>query len=987
MVKIRKKHVILISVAAVLVAIMVAVNVLASIFWGHMMYVFGHVEVADGERVEGALTQGDELVQEIAEESMVLLKNKDNALPLAESNRKINLFGYGFTDEGLVYSGGGAGGNFLRGGGTNKYKRNLAQAFKEEGFEYNEPLLKMYDDYSDYCTSLSRGIANIVCPPSSYYTVDLLRAAKQFSDTAAVVISRNGTESYEIPLTQTKTGKGVSNDKTRTYLQLSKEEEEMIDIVADNFENVIVLLNTANRMECGFLNDDRIDAAIYMGVPGQSGTFAVPRILKGYKTVEDEDGNEVKVAVTPSGKLSDTYAYDTRKYDPTTANMWADPYFPNHGEITYAENIYVGYRWYETADAEGYFDDVDNKYGKGYEGVVQYPFGYGLSYTDFKWTVEEVSVAADSEINADTKFTVKVKVENVGEKAGQDIVQLYCTPTYYKGEIEKSSVNLVAFAKTKVLAPNEYQEVELKFTAYDLASYDAYDKNDNKNAGYELDRGDYVLSLRTDAHTLKDCESNEIKYTAAQTYNIKTDPVTGESVVNRFTGDSAYMGLPIDASTLASGTTFMTRADFAGTFPTQRSMDHRNEADAQRVNKAWNNRYDTDTKPTTDQEKVLRFVTKEDGSAASYNDLTGKTDAKLKYNEELMIRLGTDYDHDDWDKLLNQMSLTELRDIVYGGGFQTAAVESIGKPKGTDEDGTGGLWYGDDYDKLIALPTESLIGCCWNLELAYNIGRSTGVIANAIGVHGWYAPGLNLHRNAYSGRYYEYYSEDILLTGKLGAEVIRGAKNMGLSCYMKHFAVSEEGINPDNVMTWHTEQMLREIYLKPFEIATKEGGANAVMTAFNCIGAVWCGACDPMNNNILRDEWGFEGALLSDWSSGRPFMNVEQGIRGGNDFMLDPGNNGGSSSMNINNPTTASRCRVSAHNILYMWANSWATAKDYAENGEDDRYSVDLGVTITEFPFSPLPIVLLTLIDVLLVGGIATCVVFTVKKSKKVQVE
>lgn len=983
MVKIKKKHIILSCVVVLLAGIMIALNILASTYWGYLMYMFGDAELKGGERVEGALATGDELVQEVAEESMVLLKNENNTLPLAADNRKINLFGYGSTDLGLVYSGGGAGANFLTDGGSNKYKRNLTQAFEEEGFEVNKDLVQKYDDYSDYCVNPYRGIGSIVCPPADFYTSDVLRGALNFSDTAAVVISRNGTESYEIPLYQPKTGNGVSNDNTRTYLQLTTEEEAMIDVVADNFEKVIVLINSTNRMELGFLDDERIDAAIYMGAPGQSGTLAVPRILKGEKTVKDESGADVTVPVTPSGKLSDTYAYSTREYDPTDANMFANPQYPDHGEITYAENIYVGYRWYETADAEGYFDDVTTEYGSGYDGVVQYPFGHGLSYTDFSWKVNEVSVEEGSSFDEKTKFTFKVEVENIGEKAGKDVVQLYSTPTYYDGEIEKSEVNLVAFAKTKQLEPGQTQELELTFTGYDLASYDCYDANKNGHSGYELDRGDYTISLRTDAHTLKDCEDNQIIYTLDSTVNIDKDPVTNVDVVNRFTGEDAYMDLPIDASTLAEGTQFMSRADFEATFPKERSIDHRSEAKAQEVNTKWNTRYDVESDVTVnDEDNGLYFVTKEDGSPASYDDLTGATGATLKYNEELMLKLGNDYDNEDWDKLLNQMSESELRDIVYGGGFQTAAVASIGKPKTTDADGTGGIKYGEDNEKLLGLPTESLIGCCWSQETAYNVGRATGMIANAVGVQGWYAPGLNLHRNAYSGRYYEYYSEDPVLTGKLGAETIRGAKNLGLTCYMKHFAVSEEGVNPDNVMTWHTEQMLREIYLRAFEIPVKEGGANGIMTSFNCIGAVWAGACDPMNNDILRGEWGFDGGLLSDWSGGRPWMNVELAIRGGNDFMLDPSNNGGSSSMDINNPTTEARCRVSAHNILYMWANSWAQAKDYQENGEDDRYSADLGVSITQFPFSPIPVVLLVVADVILAGTIVACIVFIVKKPK-----
>lgn len=315
-------------------------------------------------------------------------------------------------------------------------------------------------------------------------------------------------------------------------------------------------------------------------------------------------------------------------------------------------------------------------------------------------------------------------------------------------------------------------------------------------------------------------------------------------------------------------------------------------------------------------------------------------------------------------------------------GKVSDAVESVGKPRRLEIDGPAGFHAPDisqnDRGKLVAFPAETLLGCTWNQETAYNMGRAQGVIGSALNINGWYGPGLNLHRNPFSGRYFEYYSEDPIVIGKLAAEVIRGAANTGLYCYMKHFAVSEEGINPENVYTWLTEQTMREIYLKPFEIAVKEGGANGVMTSFNCIGAVWAGACDPMNNDILRGEWGFRGSLITDWSLGRPYMNGMQGIRAGNDLMMD-----------LDEPfdrsaTTLTLLRTASKNALYTFANTYARAKDYQENGDaDDRYSVELKMAVTEAPFLPIPVVMVVGIWVLAAAGIAVCAIFIIKKPEE----
>ena len=989
MIKITPKRIALTVVIAILLAVAIIASVFAASYWDYLMSTFGEAKRnTDSTTVSNARVLGDEMVQEIAEDSIVLLKNENDALPLAESERKVNLFGYGSTDNGWIYSGGGSSGTILnidRASEEDIARLTVTprEAFEQEGFKVNEDLLKIYTDFSDYRATIERGIAALHNPVASdVYTSSVLRAAKDFSDIAVITISRNASESVDVPLYQTKyNGKNVT-DNTRTYLQLTEEEEDMIELVADNFGKVILLLNTCAPIDNGFLENKGIDAVMYVGPTGQSGTLAIPRLLKGYKTVKAADGTETQVEVTPSGRLADTYAYSTRDYTPTDANMYAEPAM--FGQITYAEGIYVGYKWYETADAEGYFDNVDNEYGKGYDGVVHYPFGYGLSYdTDFAYTVT-TDLEPGSDIKADTKIKISVTVTNKSEAAtdtGKDVVQLYYSSEYHKGGIEKSAVNLLDFGKTQPLAPGQAQTFEFEITPYDLASYDDYDRNDNDHTGYELDKGKLTISLRTDAHTLADCENNVLEYNVPNVINIDKDPVTGENVVNRFTGGSAYMGVPIDGSTAGDPITYLSRADFAGTFPEERTPDRSNKTLIDGVNKALNDRYDTDTMPTMGEDNGLYLVVREDGTKASAADLQGSSGVKLKYNDELLLALGTNYEDPKWSDLLDQLSADDMINYIANAFYSTGAIESVGKPYRLEVDGPAGFHVSgmaeEDRGKLVAFPAEVLIGCSWNQQTAFNMGQAQGVIGSALNINGWYGPGLNLHRNPYSGRYFEYYAEDPVLIGKIAAEVVRGAINNGLYCYMKHFAVSEEGVNPENVYTWLTEQTMREIYLKPFEIAVKDSGANGIMTSFNCIGAVWAGACDALNNDITRGEWGFRGAMITDWSLGRPYMSGMQGIRAGNDLMMD-----------LNEPfdrdaTTLSLLRVATKNSLYTFANTYARAKDWQENGDkDDRYTVDLKMEVTETPFSPVPILMVTGVWVLAAAGIAVCVVFIVRKPK-----
>ncbi|MBO5327804.1 MAG: glycoside hydrolase family 3 C-terminal domain-containing protein [Clostridia bacterium] len=841
------------------------------------------------EEQENALVASDSLLQEVAADSMVLLKNENDCLPLSKGT-KLNLFGYNATDNGFMITGGGSGNSRS----VAERTVTLVQALKDAGVAYNEELLAKYAAYDnlDLDTNSSSGPqGTLTNPPESFYTDELMTQAKNYSNTAVVVLSRYGRENeetkdgltshYEIPLVQIKS-KGLPTDTTRTYLQTSTEEDIMLEKVKANFDNVIVLLNLCNIMECGFLDDSRIDAAMFIGTTGQSGTRAIPKLLYG--------------DITPSGKTADVYAYN-HKNDPTWVNALPTP-TGNNKHVSYQEGIYYGYRWYETAFADKVKltvngTQLDFSTEEGYNKIVQYPFGYGLSYTNFSWEVVEAP-ADGTEIQEYGEYTVKVRVTNTGTRPGKDVVQLYATPPYTAGGIEKSAINLIAFAKTEELLPAnmtengvpESQVVELTFTDYSLASYDCYDKNNNQLTGYELEKGEYQIKLMKNSHDPATVIPSAASQDSVITMEVKKwdiwmafDHTTSEFVENRFTGAYSY-GSPVDG-----GLKYMSRENFAGTFPTVR-VDGANTKGYQN---GAQNKYQALQTITYGQDNGMYFATKADGSKASLTDLNGTTQTELKYNDELLEKLHDYDDNETWNKFLSQITKEETVDIIKNGGFQIAAVESIGLPRMTEQDGPSGFGNTVLNEESESTSTgwcsSALVGCSWNKKLAYNQGRSIGMEAkNIVNKQGWYAPGVNLHRSPYNSRNFEYYSEDPVLSGEMGAEVIRGAKNNGLICYLKHFAVSEGGKNPFRVDTWITEQAMREIYLKAFEIAVKKGGANAVMSAFNNIGDVFCGFNQALLNDILRTEWGFRGQVITDWW--KVYMIIEQCVLGGNDKML-----------------------------------------------------------------------------------------------------
>lgn len=881
--------------------------------------------------------KGSELVKKISESGTVLLKNENNCLPLnIEENKNINVFGYTALDNAWVFTGVGSGSCK-----PDPNKRvGILSALDKAGFSYNKEIIEKYQKAipnNDPWMSMNKN-GYIIQPDSSFYTDELINNAKNFSDTALVVLSRiSGENVGEIPSASKDLVSGQV-DETRTYLDLAKKEEEMLEIVKKNFDKVIVLLNTTNNMQCDFLMDEGIDAALFCGPTGVSGTESVANLLKGKKTVEKEDGTKEEVLISPSGKLSDTYAYDYSK-EPVYANRFVRNKSATGGNIVYQEDIYFGYRWYETADKEGYFDGLEN----GYYSAVIYPFGYGLSYTSFDWKLKEVNIKNNSSFTKDTKFEVKVAVTNSGNYPGRDVVELYYSAPYKKGEIEKSAISFGDFAKTTLLEPGETQIVSLTIDAYDMASYDSYDKNNNGNFGYELDEGQYELSLRSDVHTLKEMKDNTLNYTLNETILYQKDPTTQYDVINRFTGEDAYAGVSIDGSNVGINETYLSRNDFLGTFKDKQSALPK---DKNKVNKARiyaTKANDQEEMPVFGQNKNMNIVTKSDGSKASYDELKKSKD--LKFNDELINELTKDYNSSLWDDLVNQATKEEVKSLVEKSGFGSEQIYSIGKPSTLDFDGPSGFnentqKVAEDKSLWTSYPAECVVGCTFDKEIANEIGKSMAFEANKSGINGWYAPGVNLHRSNYNGRNYEYYSEDPILSGKLASATITGAKSGGLYCYLKHFALSEEGDNAKGVDTWITEQNFREIYLKPFEICVKNG-ANAIMTAFNRIGPVWAGANYDLCTEVLRNEWGFIGSVVTDWSSGDEIMNTNRGVLAGNDLWLNPLAQNGTP-LDPNNPTEMYCAKKALKHNLYTYISTYKYARDY--DPENDDYKVDVGV-------------------------------------------
>lgn len=864
-----------------------------------------------------AKAAADALNEEICEEGFVLLKNRNDALPISKSD-KISVFGK--NSEEILIQGSGSNGE----GTVENAVVSVYQMLKDAGFDCNQTLSEFYKDDSrsgsgrpespsigDYVTSLSTGET----PWSSYAGVT--GSFADYNDVAVVVLSRMGGEGWDLPR---------SNDGH--YLQLDENETKLIDEVkAAGFKKVIVVINSNSPMELGGLNDDDgIDGIIWMGYPGASGLTALGKILSG--------------EVNPSGRLVDTYERDFTKspvWINFSDNMGTGNTFVggnnNRYFVDYEEGIYVGYRYWET---RGFTDGEE-----WYKQNVVYPFGYGLSYSNFDWDLVGVvnsageSVDLNGDILADDTYTVTVNVTNRAdsEYSGRDVVELYYTAPYIDGQIEKSHVVLADYAKTDLLAPGESDEVTLTFSAYGMASYDCYDANENGFRGYELDAGTYTLRLMSNSHTQVDC----FELTLDEGIKYEKDPLTGQTVVNLYT-DNDDPTLDIDYH-LGSK---LSRSDWDGTWPQAATEEQKmlsSELDNAIKSVAPNNPNTYTEMPATEQS----IYDIEDGV-----DENGDPSYRAVMLKDLK---GKNYDDPLWNTLLDRLSVREMALLAGNGAFHSEAITNIGKPRTNETDGPSGwvnfMLNDGTYYGTCKYASQPVLGSTWNKELAYRMGLSVGEEGlwgsdgkgNGLLYNGWYAPGANIHRSHFGGRTLEYYSEDPVLTGKMAAQVIKGASEKGVYCYMKHFAMNEQEYKRDGVTTWATEQALREIYLKPFEIAVKESGnassseqngtvCMGIMTSFNRVGAKWSGGDYRLVTQILRNEWGFKGTVITDFNSNTPYMDGKQMAYAGNDLNLANLASDMWGNPNANDAGDVTVLRNCAHNILYTVANSNALQYD-----------------------------------------------------------
>ena len=857
------------------------------------------LQAGSEDEVANAYAHALDVCDEILDEGMVLLKNENNALPLstAGSTENINVNVFGYSTINTYYGGSGSGASDYENSET------LLDSFEDAGLIYNQDIVDLMESAS-VDSDVGNPLGGTFYPaipelPVSSYEANV-SSYKAYSDIAIVNIGRTGGEGLDLPSGHEGEMKDHSGSGTEVdYLELSQNEKDLIEFCCDNFGTVIVCINAGNPLELGALEDDGVDAAIWYGHPGAYGLSELPKLLRG--------------DVNPSGRLVDTYAYDSQS-SPAYLNAGAayTYQFTNTSTyyVNYQENIYVGYKWYETK----YVDDE-----AAYQETVCYPFGYGLSYTDFDWEVTGRSLGDEDNMR------INVEVTNNGDYAGKDVVELYFAAPYTAGGIEKAAKNLVAFAKTDTIQPGESDTVELEFSLEDMASYDYDDANSNGHTGYEAEAGTYDLYVSTNAHDVVET----IEYDLDETIYFD-ESSTGYTIQNQF-------------EEAAGDVKYLTRADnFTSNYPTE---DRQPQAMADDLLAEFNSQYQIEDDPSDDPivtNTITHYVDAEERDADG--NIVYDDDGNVVYAEDidddgnvitaqrglyLEDMAGLDYDDPLWDDLLNQMSLTEISNLIEYGGYETYSVPSINKSLNRDLDGPQGINFSnvsaEQLTSVCSYPAEINVASTWNVDVAYDQGESFGLEAAANGVTGIYAPACNIHRSPYGGRNFEYYSEDGVLSGYMASNYVKGAKGNGLNTYVKHFALNDQETERCGVTTWSNEQAIREIYLKPFQMAVEEGGTRCIMSSFNRIGTTWSGANYGLLTEVLRNEWGFQGCVLTDyygfWYS---YMNVDAGLRAGNDLWLT-GMEAFGTAPDLTSNTSQQCARRACHNILYAVANANST--------------------------------------------------------------
>ncbi|TVX89766.1 glycoside hydrolase family 3 N-terminal domain-containing protein [Paenibacillus agilis] len=750
--------------------------------------------VTDSPEAIAARAHGEKVAEEIANEGIVLLKNEAKHLPLQD--KKVNVFGIDALT--LRYGGGGSG------AGDTSRAVTLFDGFKNAGISYNPELYALYQEVGKEAgvnTGESVGFIQVVKgmlgstsadePNVDYLTADVIAQAKTYSENAVIVIASESVE---------------ASDATVEQLRLTDNKRALIDKVAKSFDNVTIVINAGNALELGFVEEyESIKSVLWIGTPGPYGANALGNIMAGN--------------INPSGRITDTYVYDNTTA-PASENFGDYDYSNlDYSFLNYQEGIYVGYRFYET-----YYAGNE----AGYQETVLYPYGYGLSYTDFDWKVVNHKLSKD-------KVELQVEVKNVGDMAGKDVVQVYYSAPYIPGGIEKSAIEMATFAKTSLLEPGQSEMLTLTFDTREMASYDM-----ETEEAYVLDPGTYTIKVARNVHDI--VESFNLELTDKMVF--EKDEDTGTAYKNQFE--------------LAEGElTYLSRNDWKGTYPSDDNISY--EAP----------QYVLDAFSQEIKDSNLEMPVFGADNGLMLEDLKGLA-----------------FDDPKWDAFLDQFTLEEMFEYVANGAYHTMAVERLGVPKTLLMDGPAGFSYFFKPVTAASYPSEVVIASTWNKDLAYRMGEAVGKEARAYGIQGWYAPGMNIHRTAQGGRNFEYFSEDPVLSGKIAAAMINGAQDQGIITFMKHFALNDQETNArSGNLIWANEQAIREIYLKPFEITVKESKPLGAMSSFSIIGTKWAGANSVLLNDILRKEWGFDGFVSSDAVFG--FMKAPDAVVAGNDLMLD----------------------------------------------------------------------------------------------------
>ena len=783
-------------VNGILIALLVYAVFAIAPYKGDIDELMGGINLTtDTAEAKAALAHGEEVAEMISDEGIVLLKNEGDLLPLQDL--KLNVFGFNALNFRL--GGGGSGGSDM------SRSVDFYQGLANAGIQYNQELYDFYVSNvgeDGLVQERSTGVGQVMDmmsgkefpnePVIDYLTDDMIQQAKDYSSNALIVLASSSVE---------------ASDAALGDLKISENERVLIEKVVANFDNVIIIVNAGNALELGFLDEyPSLKAALWVGTPGTRGANSLGNILAG--------------KINPSGRLVDTYAYDAGS-NPGSVNFGDYDYTNIKGIsfLDYEEGIYIGYRFYET-----FYKDNE----AGYKKAVQFPFGYGLSYTDFDWEVTQHNFNNEA-------ISLDIKVTNTGDMAGKDVVEVYFSAPYTNGGIEKSAIELATYAKTSLLAPGQSKTVTISFPTRDMSSYDM-----NVEKAYVLDAGEYQIHVSKDVHT----PVETLTYQVDNTIVYDTDEATGTAITNQF--DYANGDL-----------TYLSRNDWEGTYPSLADMSF--EAPQDVVD-------NFNTKPA-----------KVEGAMPTTGADNGIMLKDLK---------GLAYDDPKWEAYLDQFTVEEMKMLVTHGAYKTLPVERLGLPATVLLDGPAGINFFFKSNTTAAYPTEVVIASTWNDELAYIMGEAVGAEANAYGVNGWYAPGMNVHRTPQGGRNFEFFSEDPLLSGKMSANMVKGAQSKDILVFMKHFILNEQEINArSGLAVWTSEQAIREIYLRPFEITVKEGHVTGAMSSFIHTGYKWSGGNPELLNNVLRDEWGFVGVVSTDAVLGG-WMDLNLAIRNGNDLML-----------------------------------------------------------------------------------------------------